>query len=365
LEKKTGFGILGCGVIGPGHAIALSRIEQARVVAVCDLVEARAKALAEQYGCRYYLDYSEMLRDRDVEVVNVCTPSGSHAELAVMAAREGKHVIVEKPLDISLAKIDMVIDECRRRGVMLAPIFNSRFHASAQLVRRAIEEQKLGRLISADVYLKCSRSKEYYQASGWRGTWKYDGGGALMNQGIHSVDRILWYMGEAESVTARMANLVHDVEVEDTLCAVVKYRNGGMGIVQTTTAAYGGSEALQAVAKGNPYRDLYSRLEVGGTTGTILVEDEKIARFVLQDGGAPPTLPADDPARRPWGGHEVQIRDVLAAIAEGRQPLVTGQDARRAVQTILAMYESARTGREVRVDQISSVETDKPTSRRG
>jgi UDP-N-acetyl-2-amino-2-deoxyglucuronate dehydrogenase len=362
--KKTGFGILGCGVIGPAHAVALSRIDGARIVAVCDLVEARAKALAEQYGCRHYLDYAEMLRDRDVEVVNVCTPSGSHADLATMAAKAGKHVIVEKPLDVSLAKIDMVIEECRRHNVILAPIFNGRFHGSAQAVRRAIEEQRLGKLVSGDVYLKCSRSKEYYQSSGWRGTWKYDGGGALMNQGIHSVDRILWYLGEVESVVARMANLVHEVEVEDTLLAIVKYRGGGMGIVQATTAAFAGTPEPKAIGKGDPYRNLYSRVEIGGTTGSILVEDEKIVKFVVKDGGTPAAAPADDPQSRPWGGHEAQIRDVLDAIAERREPGVTGLDARRAVQTILAMYESARTGREVRLEPATGSAAGEASDRR-
>lgn len=348
--KRIGFGILGCGVIGPAHAMALSRIEDARLVAVCDLSEERARSLAQKQGCKYYLDFEEMLRDPEVEVVTIATPSGSHAQLVVTAAKAGKHVIVEKPLDVTLAKIDLAVEECRRQGVVLAPILNTRFSQVSQAVYQAIRDGRFGRLLMGDVYVKYSRSQDYYGSSGWRGTWRHDGGGALMNQGIHYLDRMLWFMGGAESVVAKMDALNHDIEVEDAVCAAVRYKSGGLGVVEATTVSYTGEmRAIEAGA--NPYQDLYSRLEVLGSDGTAFIEDEKLVRLLLRDGRSL-VEPSASPEKL-WAGHEAQFRDVIASIREGRDPQVTAGDARRAVQTILAIYQASWSGREVRVEEVT------------
>src|SRR5437762_3574542 len=236
-----GFGIIGCGMISRFHAKAVADIKGAKVTACFDSFTSAADKFGAEIGCKVYHDLDKMLADKAVDVVTICTPSGVHMEPAIAAAKAGKHIIVEKPLDITLKRCDAMIAAADKAGVVLSTIFPSRFHESSQLLKKAIDAGRFGRLTMGDSYVKWFRTQEYYDSGGWRGTWALDGGGALMNQAIHNVDLLQWLMGDVESVHAMTATLAHErIEVEDTAVAVLRFRNGALGVIEAATSAYPG-----------------------------------------------------------------------------------------------------------------------------
>ena len=213
---SIGFGIIGCGMIAKFHARAIADIRGAKLVACYDAVPAAADRLAAETGCRAYHKLDEMLADKAVDIVTIGTPSGAHMEPAVAAARAGKHVIVEKPLEITLARADKIIEACKKAGVKLSTIFPSRFHDSSREIKRALDEGRFGRLTLGDAFVKWFRTAIVLRQRRWRGTWKLDGGGALMNQAIHSVDLLAWFMGPAVEIRAQTGLLAHErIAVED------------------------------------------------------------------------------------------------------------------------------------------------------
>ena len=238
-----GFGIIGCGMISKFHAKAIAEVPNAQLVGCFDMVPEAAERLAAETGCKAYRDLRSLLKNPDVQVVTIGTPSGAHLEPAVAAARAGKHVIVEKPLEITLKRCDKIIEECGKAGVVLSTIFPSRFHESARLIKGAIEGGRFGRLTIGDAYVKWYRTQQYYDSGAWRGTWKFDGGGALMNQAIHSVDLLAWLMGPVAEISSFTAMLAHErIEVEDVAMATLRFANGALGVIEATTAAYPGAE---------------------------------------------------------------------------------------------------------------------------
>lgn len=344
----TGFGIIGCGMISNFHAKAIADIRGARVAACFDMFPASAQRLAQATGCRAYDDLKQMLADPAVDIVTICTPSGSHMEPAVEAARAGKHVIVEKPLEVTLKRCDKIIDACEKAGVTLSTIFPSRFHESSQLIKKAVDKGRFGRLTVGDSYVKWFRTQEYYDSGAWRGTWKLDGGGALMNQAIHSVDLLVWLMGPVAEVSAYTATLAHErIEVEDVAMAALRFANGALGVIEATTAAYPGA---------------LKRIELHGSEGSAVLEEEDITmwefakrtsadrallermRGKTKTGGG-----AADPAAIGHHGHTHLFNDVLAAIRKGQPPLIDGREGRRSVEVILAIYKSAQSGRPVKL----------------
>ena len=204
-----GFGVIGCGMISNFHAKAIDDLRGAKLAACFDTFPASADRLAAATGCRPYHKLAELLADRDVDVVVIGTPSGAHMEPAIAAARAGKHVIVEKPLEITLRRCDRIIRECKKNKVRLSAVFPSRFHDSSIELKRAVDAGRFGRLTVGDAYVKWYRSQEYYDSGAWRGTWELDGGGALMNQAIHSVDLLTWLMGPVREIRAQTATLAH------------------------------------------------------------------------------------------------------------------------------------------------------------
>jgi predicted dehydrogenase len=341
-----GFGIIGCGMISRFHARAIAEIRGARVVACYDAVASAAQKLADETGCRAYERLEEMLADPRVQVVTICTPSGAHLEPAVAAARAGKHVIVEKPLEITLKRCDAIIRACEEAGVKLATIFPSRFHDSSQELKAAVEAGRFGRLTLADAYVKWYRSQAYYDSGAWRGTWELDGGGALMNQAIHSVDLLTWLAGPVVEVSARTALLAHErIAVEDTAVATVRFANGALGTIEASTAAYPGH---------------LKRIELHGSQGSAVMEEEDIvfwqfARPQRRDQKVQEAMSrrrsggggAGDPAAIGHHGHRMLFEDVLRAIRSGATPAIDGHEGRRSVEIILAIYKSAETGRPV------------------
>jgi predicted dehydrogenase len=233
-----GFGIVGCGMISTFHARAIADVMGAKLEACFDTRGEAAEKFAKANGCRAYTDLNKMLADPKVEIVTVATPSGAHMEPAAAAARAGKHVIVEKPLEITLKKCDRMIEACEKAKVKLGAIFPSRFHDSSVKLKKAIEGGRFGKLTLGDAYVKWFRTQEYYDSGAWRGTWALDGGGALMNQAIHSVDLLTWLMGPVLEIQANTATLAHArIEVEDVVVATLRFANGAIGVLEATTAA--------------------------------------------------------------------------------------------------------------------------------
>lgn len=347
-DGKLGFGIVGCGVIAPFHRDAIkANAAEADLIAVSDVEEAKGRKFAEEIGpgVAFYRDYQEMLRRDDIDAVCVCTPSGLHGEVTVAAAEAGKHVLSEKPLEITLPKIDRMIQTCRERRVKLAGVFQRRTHPDSQRVREAVQRGDLGQITLGDAYLKYYRSQGYYESAGWRGTWALDGGGALMNQGVHGIDLLLWIVGDVATVYAKSKAMVRKIEVEDTAVALVTYRSGAFGVIEGTTSCNPGET---------------TRTEVHGKLGTIVLTDRGIQRWAVAEGedDRAKDLPVDeikpsgggavtDPKAISGRGHVFHVADLIRAVKEDRDPFVTGESGRKAVELILAIYESSKTGREV------------------
>jgi UDP-N-acetyl-2-amino-2-deoxyglucuronate dehydrogenase len=344
----VGFGIVGCGMIAKFHARAIRDIKGAKLVGCFNRTLDKAQALAAEFGGEPTADLNSLLARPDVDIITICTPSGAHMEPAIAAAKAGKHVIVEKPLDVTLKRCDAMIDACEQAGVKLGTIFPSRFHKSSQLLKRAVDDGRFGQLTLGDAYVKWFRTQAYYDSGAWRGTWKLDGGGALMNQAIHSVDLLLWLMGPVVQVTAQSTTLAHErIEVEDVATATLRFASGALGVIEATTAAYPGS---------------LKKIEICGTQGMAVLEEESIIKWdfakmtkrdqVLLDemqnrtktGGG-----AADPAAIGHQAHAELFREFLKAVKEGENPRLDGREGRRSVELILAIYQSAKTGKAVKL----------------
>jgi UDP-N-acetyl-2-amino-2-deoxyglucuronate dehydrogenase len=346
-RRQVGVALVGCGTIGAVHARALSQIAGAELVAVVDTVPEKAGRLAAEFGGEP-ADLDGALMRSDVAVVSICTPSGLHGPLGVRAAAAGKHVLVEKPVEISLESADALIAACRGAGVSLGVISQHRFDPGVVALRSMLEAGQLGRLLHADAIVKWYRSQAYYDSATWRGTWNLDGGGCLMNQGVHYVDLLQWMMGPVDRVFARCATAAHEIEVEDIALALLTFQNGAVGSLVVSTAAYPGFP---------------ERLEISGTNGTAVVVAGQLAVCELKQGsredapygrqavdlGVIARSTADDPAAVAEAAHAAQIEDFVRGVADGRPPAVTGDEARKSLEIILAIYESSRIGTEVRL----------------
>jgi UDP-N-acetyl-2-amino-2-deoxyglucuronate dehydrogenase len=343
MSNNMKFAIVGAGVISSFHAKAITAHPEAELVAICDIEIEKAEKLANEFSVgKTYQNYEEMFRDEEIDIVSVCVPSGQHADVTIAAAKAGINVLCEKPLDIVRDRMAEMIDTCRENNVKLGGVYQRRTLEAAIITRKAIQEGKLGKLVLGDAYLKYYRSPEYYKSAGWRGTWELDGGGALMNQGVHGIDLIQWMVGDVESVFAYTAPLVRDIEVEDTAVIAVKYKNGAFGVIQGTTSVYPGQE---------------TRFEIHGEQGSIIFGDSGFKQWDFID--SEETIPqvgnseggSNDPKVISNEGHYIFVNDMIKAVREDRDPLVSGEEARKAVDLILAIYESSRTGKQVTVNQ--------------
>jgi UDP-N-acetyl-2-amino-2-deoxyglucuronate dehydrogenase len=262
-----GCAIVGCGMIARFHIRALAEVPQTRVVALMDQIPDAAQKLAESSGlhCAAFTELKPMLDRADVDIVIVSTPSGAHMESAVAAAEAGKHVVVEKPLEVTVERCDQIIGACNKNGVKLCTIFPSRFADANRALKAAVDAGRFGRLTLGETTCKWWRTQEYYDKGGWRGTWKLDGGGALMNQAIHNVDLLLWMMGPATHVTAFTATLAHErLEVEDTAVACLRFANGALGVIEATTSVHPGYPKTIAIH---------------GNRGSVVIEQEDVLRW--------------------------------------------------------------------------------------
>jgi predicted dehydrogenase len=345
---SLGFGIVGCGMIAGFHAKAINEIDGAHLVACQSRRMEAAESFAAEHGGKAYAELADLLADDSIDVITVCTPSGAHLDPAVAAATAGKHVIVEKPLEVTTERCDKIIDACRKNGVTLSTIFPSRFHDSSILLKKAVDDGRFGTLTLGDAYVKWFRTQEYYDSGQWRGTWELDGGGALMNQAIHSVDLLLWLMGDVAEVSAQSATLAHErIEVEDVVTASLKFKNGALGVIEATTAAFPG---------------MLKKIEIHGNQGSAVIEEEDIKTWqfaqeqpddqaiiekyasMTETGGG-----AADPAAIGHAAHAKQFADVVNAINNGSALKIDGAEGRRSVEVILAIYEAARTGKRISI----------------
>lgn len=345
---SLGFAIIGTGMISQFHARALAEVRGAKLVACYDRAVKRAKQFGNEQDCTAYDSLEHLLRDDRVDAVSIATPSGAHLEPALAAAKAGKHVIVEKPLEITLKRCDRIISACEKHGVKLSTFFPSRFHDSSIKMKKAVESNRFGRMTLGDAYIKWYRTQEYYDSGAWRGTWALDGGGALMNQAIHTVDLLGWLMGPVAEIQAHTATLAHKrIEVEDVATATLRFSSGALGVIEASTAVYPG---------------YLKRIELHGTEGTAVLEEEdiKVWDFAKKSRSDAAILKAmqssrstgggaADPAAIGHHGHTIQFRDLLRAIKTDGTPAVDGHEGRRAVEIILAIYRSAATGRTVKL----------------
>jgi len=340
------FAIIGVGNIAEFHAKAISEVPGTKLVAVHSRTAETGNAFAKEHDCDYESTLEALLARDDVDAVAITTPSGTHTDLGIAAAKAGKHVLCEKPLDVTVEKIDRLVAACDEAKVLLGAIFQSRFGAGAQATKKAIEAGRFGKLTQCSAYVPWFRSKEYYASAGWRGTWKLDGGGALMNQGIHAVDLLLWLAGDVNEVGARIQTRLHDIEVEDNAVAWLQFKNGGLGVIQGSTACYPGET---------------KRVEIKGEKGSVTLEDDRPVLWDFEEadpgdddvrklavagkiGGG-----ASDPKAISVEGHKRQYEDFAAAIRENRQPAIPGREGRKAVELITSIYQSSKSGQIVKL----------------
>jgi UDP-N-acetyl-2-amino-2-deoxyglucuronate dehydrogenase len=330
--------VVGCGRISKNHFEALEHIEGLSLSAVCDSDPERAREAGEQHRVPWFRSYEEMLAEAPAEIVTIATPSGLHPQQGILAAQAGKHVITEKPMAISLSAADELVQACDAAGVHLFVVKQNRLNSTVQLVRRAIDKGRFGRIYMANATVRWARPQEYYDQAPWRGTWEFDGG-AFMNQASHYVDLLQWLVGPVESVIAKTATLARRIETEDSGIAVLRFRSGALGSIEVTMLTYP--------------RNLEGSLTILGEKGTVKIggtavnriehwtfadydDDDKLVESVNT---TPPSV---------YGfGHEAYYRNVLAVLRGQAKPDTDGRAGRKSLELILGIYESAKTGREV------------------
>jgi UDP-N-acetyl-2-amino-2-deoxyglucuronate dehydrogenase len=332
---KVSVGLIGGGNISDTHARAAIAIPGVEVAAVYGVNPEKVSRLCREYGGTPYQDFNSFLAHRPMEMVIIGSPSGLHAQQGIAAAAQGLHVLVEKPIDISAERAGALIAACENAGVKLGVIFQDRFKPEIRRLKQLIRDGVLGRLLLVDARVKWYRPPEYYRHSRWRGTWPLDGGGALMNQGVHTVDLLLWLLGDVVEVQARTATMLHSIETEDTALALLEFSSGALATLQATTAAYPG----------------YSRrLEITGSEGTVVLENDRIIAADLRrpcpsllsgqpdDQGPSASSPVVNDVR----GHQSAIEDFIRAVEKDETPACDGRAAQRSVALIERIYQASQ-----------------------
>ncbi len=342
MAKDTiGIGIWGTGMIAEFHAQALAEIPNAKLVAAHNRTVEKGKAFAAKHRIAYAETPEALLSNPSIHAVCLCTPSGDHLGPALACAQAGKHVIVEKPLEVTLARCDEMIAACKKAAVQIGGILPRRFGAGAVALKAAIKTQRFGKITLASALIPWWRSQEYYDSAAWRGTQQFDGGGALMNQGIHTIDLLLWLLGPATRVSATMGLMAHkNIEVEDVAAGWIEFANGARATIAGSTACWS--------KEGFP-----AEIRIHGTTGSAILRDDQLAAFEFAS-----PLPTDaghislnenlkgaganDPKAIGHAWHKANLSEIIDALIAGREPAINGAEGRKAVELILALYQSAR-----------------------
>ena len=332
-------GILGGGNISDTHARAAAAIPGVRVVACYGGNPEKTAKIAAQHGAAIYDDLDRFLDHRPMEIVAIGSPSGLHAQQGMAAAQRGLHVLSEKPLDITTRRADELIDACAAANVKLGVFFQDRLRPAIVEIKRMLNRGELGKPVMIAGRVRWYRPPEYYSRSRWRGTWELDGGGALMNQAIHTVDLVQWLFGPVARVSAAVATRVHEIAVEDTAAAVIEFTSGAIGTLEAATSLFPGYPR---------------RLEITGSEGTIILEDDRIVRRDLRTAAGAPAVAAPEqpppenvasPVVSDASAHQRVIEDFIQAIRQDTVPATDGREARRSVELVETIYAAARKGR--------------------
>ncbi len=329
--KKIKFGILGCGMIANFHAEAIKNIPDAELACACDHNKEYAEKFAAKHGIKACDSFEEMAEK--VDAICICTPSGFHAEGAIKALEMGKHVVLEKPMAFTTEEADKIIEICEKSGTLLTVISQLRFSEDIQKVKKLVSENAFGKIVFCDLYMKYHRSEEYFSSSNWKGTFKFDGGGALMNQGIHGVDLLQYIAGEPTVLKGKVSTLSHNIEVEDTAAAVLEFENGALGVIEASTCAYPGFER---------------RIEISGDKGYVILRENKIAELMLN--GEKTVIEetnteigsASDPTALDFEMHKKQITNLINAINGVEPLLIDAKEGKKAIKIIEAIYNSSK-----------------------
>lgn len=339
-KRKLNVAVAGCGVIGSAHCEAVNaNYERVNLYAVCDSDEDRATKFAEKYKAyKYYTDFEKMLEDRNVDLVCICTPSGMHVDMALDCAKAGKHVLCEKPIGITKEQLDQLSIAFTGTSLKFGTVFQYRTYPGLLKAKQMLDSGELGKILIGNGHCKIYRSPEYYKSAGWRGTWELDGGGCLMNQAIHTLDVLSWLSGGVESVVAKAYTLARDIEVEDTAFALLKFRNGAYGSFQASTLYM---------------PDLGVNVEIQCEKGRIVFTSDRTYLYTPgEKGRSMETCLDETPGNNSSGnniGHAYLINDMADAILNDKAPHIPVKEGRHSVDVILSIYESSKTGGEVKV----------------
>ncbi|GKV57406.1 oxidoreductase [Sporosarcina sp. NCCP-2222] len=330
------FAIIGCGFIANKHAQAIQNVKNAKLVAVCDRVPKLMEPYTTQYGATPYTTIEEMLKDDTINIVNICTPSGSHADLAELVAAHGKHIIVEKPIAMTLTEADRIIDAANNYNVELAVVHPNRFRPAAMKLKEIIEENRLGKLSHALCTVNWNRGQEYYDQAPWRGTKAHDGG-VLMNQAIHNLDLLLWYLGKPKKVFGMGATRLRNIEAEDVFTGIIQFSSGVLATIQASTTVYP--------------KNYEESITIFGEKGTVKIGGANALYFETLEMESMDfdqcNVVINELKNDPWGkpGHEAIIEDMIHSIQHGRKPAITGIEGRNAIKLVLSLYESSSTNK--------------------
>ncbi|MEO1258908.1 MAG: Gfo/Idh/MocA family oxidoreductase [Bacteroidota bacterium] len=337
------FGIIGGGNIARFHAQAIQAMDGGELEAIFARNPEKAKKLGGEFNCKYYSKIENLLANKNIDIVTIATPSGAHLEPAILAAEAGKHIICEKPLEVTPERIKKMMAHCQKNKVLLAGVFNRRFNPAVEYLKNAIEKKRFGTIALADAQIKWYRTQAYYDSGAWRGTWELDGGGALMNQSIHTIDQLIYLMGNINRLSATTACLTHNnIEVEDTAVAILEFENGARGVIQGSTSCWSST--------GHP-----AEIQICGDEGSVFLTDEKFRvwdfknkmpedEFVKNNlmSGTEKGLGANDPTAINFTGHQRNFEDVINALENNHPPLVSAGEALKSVVVIDAIYRSAK-----------------------
>ena len=347
--KKIGYAVLGLG-IGMAHVEAVLESERAELVAVCDINRDRLEEARKMCpGVRAYSDFDELIKDKDVSVISICLPSGMHADYSVRAMEAGKHVLIEKPIDITCEAAARIKEAAQRTGMKAGVVHQNRYNLNMRPIKEALDQERLGKLFLGTFAVKWYRDQNYYNSGNWRGTWKMDGGGSLINQSIHTLDIMQWLMGDVESVSSDMRVYNHDIETEDLTASIIRFKSGAIATFVSTTCAYPG---------------ISTEIMLYGTEGAIEADGDAIKSWKLKGLDGELDEDGEESVVERYGkgnryahksepealyGHRYVIEDMILAVEEDREPDVTAEEAMKSLRLVEAIYESAKTGKTVKL----------------
>ena len=344
MKKKLKIGIVGCGTIADIQAQAIIKSENAELQSVFSRTSENAKKCGKKYNVNWFDDWQKFISDTDLDIVSICTPNGNHLEYGEKAAQAGKHVIVEKPIEITLKRANRLIETCKSNNVKLAVIYQSRFVPELQKLKQQIENNEIGDIFMGDAYIKWFRDQAYYDSGVWRGTLKLDGGGVLINQGIHTIDLLQWLMGDVDTIYGQTGIFTHEnIEGEDNAVAVLKYKNGAIGVIE-------GSTSVQPAQS--------RRIELHGKKGTAIIDDNdvKVTLEYQTNNLVEGDKKQASGSSSPLGGfsiepHKKQFEAIVNAINTNSAPPVSGEESLKSLAIVLAIYESSKLNSVVKLDE--------------